>query len=120
MKKISIFDLFDIEVIKEGNRLLRNTAENIIERSRHTEGTYEGVKCKFNKPKALREAIKNKRKLYRSWLVQTKIYIDSGKDYKLRPVIDRINEKGSYYLYNMQVLSFSENSSKARKGKTVA
>lgn len=105
------------EVIKEGVTLLKATCNNIIKRSREKEGAYSHVKCYFKKASQLFMSIIEQKRLLDKWLELTGIYLIKGKDKRFRPVIDRIDEKGHYYLSNMQVLSLSENASKARKKK---
>jgi hypothetical protein len=105
---------FSAEVRKEGLRLLTRTCNNIIVRSRKTEGPYRNVKCSFNSAKKLRDSLRGEKKFMERWFLLTKEYFLSGKNRCLRPVIDRIDEKGHYYKYNMQVLTCSENARKAR------
>ncbi|MBN8199180.1 hypothetical protein ACFWGC_29540 [Cytobacillus pseudoceanisediminis] len=106
---------YNAEVRLEGIRLLKATCRNIIRRSREAEGAYGHVKCSFKKANDLFRSIISHKRLFDKWLEQTEIFMEKGNDKCLRPVIDRIDEKGHYYLYNMQVLSLSENASKARK-----
>lgn len=48
------------------------------------------------------------------WYEITEGYIENERVLSYRPVNDRVDEKGHYFLYNIQPLSFSENSRKAR------
>lgn len=101
------------EVIKLGNKLLKISCRKAIERSRKTVGTYKMVKCSFKSPKKFFASIRNNKKLYKQWLEFTQVYMDNGEKLCYRPTIDRINEKGHYYINNIQILTFGQNSSKA-------
>jgi hypothetical protein len=119
MKFTQLNAKYGVKVIKEGIKLLKTSCRKAIERSRSKSGAYKMVRCSFNKPKEFYlSIIRNNTKLFEDWLKQTKIYMDSGRDYRLRPTLDRIDEKGHYYIKNLQVISFSQNASKARKKKS--
>lgn len=105
------------EVIALGNELLKKSCRSAIERSRQTEGTYKDVKCSFNKPSKFYRSIRSNKKLYRQWLECTKVYMDNGKKLCYRPTINRVDEKGHYYIKNIQILTFGQNSSKAHRKK---
>jgi hypothetical protein len=111
---------FSSEVIKEGLILLTKTCNNIIVRSRKTEGPYKNVKCSFNSAKKLRDSLRGEKKFMERWYSLTKEYLLSDKNRCLRPVIDRIDEKGHYYKYNMQVLTCSENARKVHAKKIIS
>jgi hypothetical protein len=104
-----------IEVIKEGGKLLMKTCRNSIVRSNHKEGTYKDVKCSFKSAKKFFYSIKSNKKLYNKWLDLTYVYLVNGRPLRLRPTFDRVNAKGHYYINNIQVLTYGENSAKARR-----
>jgi hypothetical protein len=105
------------EVMVLGNELLKVSCRKAIERSRMVEGTYKMVKCSFKSPKKFYLSIRMNKKLYNEWLRLTEIYIENGKKLVYRPTIDRINENGHYYISNIQILSFGQNSAKAHSKK---
>ena len=106
---------YSAEVIKIGNKLLKTTCRKAIERSGYTEGPYKHVKCSFKSAKKFFESVKRNKKLYEVWLDLTKKYLESGKEYSLRPTFDRVDELGNYCIKNIQILTFGQNASKARK-----
>ncbi|MGD7025249.1 hypothetical protein ACQCVK_22230 [Rossellomorea vietnamensis] len=109
---------FSREVVKVGLELLSKTCINIINRSNCDEGYYKNIKSSFNSAKKLRQSLRGKKKFMERWYTLTERYIASGNQLSLRPVIDRIDEKGHYYLYNMQILTYSENAKKVHAKKT--
>ncbi|WP_226680713.1 hypothetical protein [Sutcliffiella horikoshii] len=111
---------FSKEVTREGHILLTKTCNNIIARSRLTEGTYKNVKCSFKSARKLRDSLKSEKKFMYKWYTLTKEFLEQGEIRPLRPVIDRIDEKGHYFKSNMQVLTCSENARKARIKKPCA
>jgi hypothetical protein len=108
---------YSAEVINNGNKLLMKTCRKAIERSGYTEGPYKNVKCSFKSAKKFFESVKSHKKLYEVWLDITKKHLESGKEYSLRPTFDRIDEQGHYYINNLQILTFGQNASKARRKK---
>jgi hypothetical protein len=106
---------FSKEIIREGKKLLMASCVYAKNRTRHKHGTYAQVKCSFKTPKKMFNSLCANKRFMKSWYEYTTIYLENNRNRSFRPVIDRINEKGHYYVYNIQPLSFSENSSKARK-----
>lgn len=98
-----------------GNKLLKISCRKAIERSRQTVGNYKNVRCSFKSPIKFFKSIRDNKKLYDAWLEITKLYIENEKKLAYRPTIDRIDEKGHYFIKNIQMLPFGQNSAKAHK-----
>lgn len=108
---------YNDDVVTNGNKLLKRSCQKAVERSRSNIGVYKNVKCSFKTANKFYLSIRSNKKLYHNWLEQTAIYLQEGKDLSFRPTIDRIDPSGHYFIYNIQVLSYGKNASKARKRK---
>ena len=84
---------------------------------------YIGVKCQWEKPALMKEALIHRSDFWFEWLKQTEIHEKSGRLNSTRPTLDRIEadplKNGHYYLDNLQVLSASENTLKAKEVKCI-
>lgn len=102
--------------------LLHRSCIRVLERVRDDKNeVYKGVKCSWDKPLKMKEDLMKQIDFWENWIKQSKIYEESGKTANLRPTIDRIEsnvEKGGHYIItNLQVLSHSENTIKAKSIK---
>lgn len=102
--------------------LLHKSCIRVMERVRDEEKVaYKGVKCEWDKPWKMKEELMKRNDFWDKWVMLTEIYEDNGRLLKLRPTIDRIEsnvEKGGHYIMgNLQVLSYSENTFKAKSIK---
>lgn len=79
--------------------------------------TYQGVKCQWKKPVEMKKDLMNNKLFWEAWIKQSNVYENNERKLSIRPSLDRIESnvgnEGHYYMENMQVLSFGDNSIKA-------
>lgn len=84
---------------------------------------YNDVKCSWDKPLAMKQALMRNNEFWDAWKKQSSIYESNCKELKFRPTIDRIESdpcKGGHYTANnIRVLSYLENSTNANMKECV-
>ncbi|KKC48457.1 hypothetical protein VE23_17380 [Paenibacillus sp. D9] len=106
-------DIIQQDEIQFANLLYRS-CESAIKTRKYSKN-YANIVCDWTDAVAMMiDLICTKEQFWGQWKDQSSIYLDSDKQLSMRPTLDRIDERGHYTLSNIQMLSYSENSKKAR------